>query len=634
MRIEGTIPAMFAARVSQSGDALALREFDPATGGFRRVMSWREWDRASRALAATLLLAGGTRGSTLAILAGNRVTWPLAELGGVMAGMVTVGVHPTASAAQLREVLRDSGTVTLVVHGAEQLAKARQATAEWERPLLIVVDGAAPLAEGGDPDAPLDAPLEATLDAAGAAVDGVAEGTLVRTVRWDDFVAHGARALPQVQALLEERAALTSADDVAMLVYTSGSTGVAKGARLSHRYVVESARSIRDTLGLGGDDSALSFLPFSHAGERIFGLYTRIACGMEATLVHDPAHLWAAGVAAAPTLFGGMPRFFEKVYEALRAARAEAGAVEAASWDRAVALGRERAALRQVGAPVPSGVESAWRDARAPIASVLDRHFGHRLRLATSGGAALPREVAEYLDACGLTVLGAYGQTEHLCAAFNRPERYRHDAVGPAMPGTTIRIAPDGEVQLRRSALTFSGYHGRPEETRAAFTDDGAWLRTGDLGALDSDGFLRITGRTKELIALSNGKKVAPLPLEARLCAGDFIAHALLHGEGRPYVVALLALRWPLVQRWARARGLPEARAELAAHPALREAVAEEVARANAEVSRPEQVRRFAILPHDLRVEDDELTPTHKLRRAVVAKRHEARLRALYEEGR
>lgn len=617
MRVEGTIPTMFAARVAQGGDALAMREFDPATGGFRRAMTWRDWERASRAVAAALLLAGGGRGSTLAILADNRLTWPLAELGGVLAGMVTVGIYPTASPAQVRELLRDAGAVALVVRGAEQLAKAREATTGWEGPLPIVADAAGPdrvpAPERGD--------------------RGEASG--VRVVGWDDFVAEGERALPRVEAALRDRAALTTADDIAMLVYTSGSTGVAKGARLSHRYVVESARSIRDTLGLGGDDSALSFLPFCHAGERIFGLYTRIACGMDATLVEDPSHVWAAGVAAAPTLFGGMPRFFEKVYEALHATRAEAGTQDAASWDRALALGRERSALRQVGAPVPSGLEAAWRAARAPIAPVLERHFGPRLRLATSGGAVLPREVAEYLDACGVTVLGAYGQTEHLCAAFNRPERYRHDAVGLPMPGTAMRIAPDGELLLRRSALTFSGYHGRPDETRAAFTADGAWLRTGDLGALDADGFLRITGRAKELIALSNGKKVAPLPLEARLSAGEggFIAHALLHGEGRAYVVALLALRWPLVLRWARERGLPEERELLAEHPALREAVAAEVARVNAEVSRPEQVRRFAILPHDLRVEDDELTPTHKLRRAVVAARHAALLRALYEEG-
>jgi len=229
-------------------------------------------------------------------------------------------------------------------------------------------------------------------------------------------------------------------------------------------------------------------------------------------------------------------------------------------------------------------------------------------------------------------VLGAYGQTEHLCAAFNRPGHYRHDSVGVAMPGTTIRIGDDGEVQLHRSALTFSGYHGRPEESRAAFTDDGEWLRTGDLGTLDADGFLRITGRIKELIALSNGKKVAPLPLEGRLCAGDFIAHAVVHGEGHPYLVALLALRWSLVERWQRSCGIVASRDDIVQHPALRAVLDAEVARANAEVSRPEQVRKYAVLAHDLTVDADEITATHKVRRAVVIDRYRPLLESLYLE--
>ncbi|HEX4936364.1 MAG TPA: AMP-binding protein, partial [Gemmatimonadaceae bacterium] len=389
---------------------------------------------------------------------------------------------------------------------------------------------------------------------------------------------------------------------------------------------------VRDTLQLTADDSSLSFLPYCHAGERLFGLYTRILCGMRATLVPDLSALWEAQRAANATLFGGMPRFFEKVYEGLLAARGELAGEDAARWDRAVARGRERGRLRQAGGSVPAALDASWCDDRAVIALVLARYFGTRLRLATSGGAALPLEVAEYLDACGVTVLGAYGQTEHLCAAFNRPERYRHDAVGVAMPGTTIRIGEDGEVQLQRSALTFSGYHRRPEASRAAFTDDGEWLRTGDLGTLDADGFLRITGRIKELIALSNGKKVAPAPLEARLASGDLIAHAVVHGEGRPYLVALLALRWPLVERWQQARGIVATRRELVSHPALLAALGEEVARANAAVSRPEQVRRFAVLPHDLTVEADELTATLKVRRAVVIDRHRPLLEALYTE--
>lgn len=609
MDVPPTIPMLFGERVALSGDALALTEWDGALAAPTRALSWGQWHARSLDLATALVAAGDEAGTSLGILAGNRLLWPLAEIGGALAGMVTVGIYPTASAAQVRELLLDAGIVTLLVDSMEQLQKVREATRDWPRTLLVVADVAADCLREG-------------------------EGT-VHEESWDRFVASGHELRLSDSVATSEvrrRAAAVTADDTAMLIYTSGSTGEPKGARLSHRCVVESARSVRDTLSLTADDSAVSFLPYCHAGERLFGLYTRILCGMPATLTPDIATLWDAHRVVQPTLFGGMPRFFEKVYEALLAVRGDLSPEDATRWDRAVANGRTRARLRQAGAPVAAALASQWDADRAVIAPALATHFGGRLRLATSGGATLPLNVAEYLDACGVTVLGAYGQTEHLCAAFNRPDRYRHDAVGLAMPGTAIRIADDGEVQLQRSALTFSGYHGRPEETRAAFTDDGVWLRTGDLGTLDDDGFLRITGRIKELIALSNGKKVAPLPLEARLVSGELIAHAVVYGEGRPYLVALLALRWSLVEQWQRARGIVATRRELVEHPALLAAVGEEVARANAAVSRPEQVRRFALLPHDLSVEAEELTSTLKVRRAVVTDRYRTPLETLYAE--
>ncbi|MBK6304251.1 MAG: AMP-binding protein [Gemmatimonadetes bacterium] len=480
----------------------------PATGELSRALTWRAWHTAALDVATACVAAGGARGASLAILAGNRLLWPLAELGGALAGMVTVGIYPTSAPSQVRALLQDAGVSLLVVDTAEQLAKVREATSGWSEPLLVIADVA-------------DARL---VPCRGA----------VREVSWTAFAA--GRHVPAGGAGAGgagcARGVAIGVDDIAMLIYTSGSTGEPKGARISQRCVIESARSVRDTLALTDEDSSLSFLPYCHAGERLFGLYTRILCGMSATLVGDPLEIWEAQVAAAPTLFGGMPRFFEKVYEALLAARSDAASDVATRWDRAIVAGRERSRLRQDGIARSGPAEAAWRLDLSVIRPTLDRHFGARLRLATSGGATLPLEVAEYLDACGVPVLGAYGQTEHLCAAFNRPGHYRHDSVGVAMPGTTIRIGDDGEVQLQRSALTFSGYHRRPEESRAAFTPDGEWLRTGDLGTLDADGFLRITGRIKELIALSNGKKVAPLPLEGRLCAGDFIAHAVVTARG------------------------------------------------------------------------------------------------------
>jgi long-chain acyl-CoA synthetase len=220
--------------------------------------------------------------------------------------------------------------------------------------------------------------------------------------------------------------------------------------------------------------------------------------------------------------------------------------------------------------------------------------------------------------------------SEHLCAAFNRPDRYAFDSAGLPMPGVELRIAEDGEILLRRGPLTFAGYHGRPEETRASFSADGEWLLTGDLGRLGEDGCLRVTGRKKELLALSTGKKVAPLPIEALLVCDALVGQAVLVGEGRKYVSALLVPRRPVVEAWARERGLDLPYAELLRHPDLLARVQRSVDSVNAGLSRTERIRRFLLLDRELSAERDELTPTLKVRRAVVMERYREQLDALY----
>jgi long-chain acyl-CoA synthetase len=362
---------------------------------------------------------------------------------------------------------------------------------------------------------------------------------------------------------------------------------------------------------------------------------------MEAGLVADHTLLWEATRDYRPTLFGGLPRFYEKSYEALQAEQRRAAGAERQAWDRTVELGLARSRLRQAQAPVPPELEEEWRRVGTPFFARAAERFGGRARRFTSGGAALPREVAEYLDALGIPVLGAYGLTEHLCVAMNRPGAYRFDSAGPPMPGTEIALAPDGEVMVRRGPLSFSGYRGRPEESAAAFTPDG-WLLTGDLGELGADGSLRITGRKKELIALSTGKKVAPLPIESALADEPWISQAMLYGEGRSFISALLALRPAMLAEWrgqgnghgnGEGNGHPASTGDGAGflrHPELLAQVQAAVDRVNAGLSRTEQVRRFLVLDRELSAEAGELTPTLKLRREAVTARFGAELDALY----
>lgn len=593
-----TAPALFFARAAELGDREALRQFDGPRAGER--LSWRDWADASRYFAAALVAAGHGPGEIAAIFAGNRALWPVSDIGVMSAGLVATGIYPTSASTQVRQLLADSGATVAVVDTAERLSRVLSERDALPMLRTIIVQD-------------LEKPAPA----------GV--------ISWDEWLARGAAAIAAgADAELNGRLAAARPDDTAALIYTSGSTGEPKGACISHRYLIASAESIRDTLDLGPGDSTLSYLPFCHAGERVFGLYTRVLCGMPAVLVEDHRLIWEAARTTAPTLFGGLPHFYEKVHAALQADREAASPAGRARWDDVLALGRQRSALRRRGAAVPVALDDEWLRRGEPLFAHVRDHFGGSLRLATSGGAALPTEVAEFLDAVGVTVLGAYGMTEHLCVAFHRPGAYAFEGVGPAMPGTELRVAEDGEVMIRRGALTFSGYFGRAEESRSAFSEDGEWLLTGDLGELDARRMLRITGRKKELIALSTGKKVAPLPVEACLAEDAWIAQAMLYGEGKKFISALIAPRRASIEEWARHRRDMHVDGDLLAIPEVAERIRAAVERVNATLSRTEQIRRYIVLDRELSLDEDELTPNLKIRRAVVAERFRERLDALY----
>ena len=538
-------------------------------------ITWGAWRDQVRALAIVLLDAGVAHGDRIAVLAGNRPVWPIADLAIQALGAVGVGIYPSSAPMQIDALLADSGARWLITDDAahgERLAELVHDTPPEMRVIEgIILDD---VISDGRSTARESWPLEA----------------------WSAVLQRGASRLtddPAAVARFEARLAEVTPDDLAALIYTSGSTGVPKGACITHRYLAASAESIRQVLALRPSDRGLSFLPYSHAAERIFGQCTRILVGMPAALIEDPADLFAVAAHFEPTLFGALPRIFERLYEA---------------------------------------AEVAERNGDDPQAAIA-RRIGTRVRLATSGGAALPVAVAERLDALGLRILGAYGQTEHLCVAMNRPVAPRFDTVGPPMPGTTLRIGDGGELLIARSALTFSGYWRRPEDTAAAFTDDGAWLRTGDQAELLADGALRITGRVKELIALSTGRKVAPLPIEAALTATPFIAHAVLHGEGRKYIVALLALRQAIVEQWAAGQGLDASWPALTSHPDVEAMIHAAVSSVNATLARTDRIQAVAIVADAFTPENGLLTPTLKVVRRAVETRYAEQFDALYRRG-
>lgn len=520
----------FVTRAQEAPDALAFAVYARGDTRASASMTWGAWYEASRALAVHLLHTGVAAGDRVAILAPNRPLWPIADLALQMIGAIGVGIFPGSAASQIEALIADSGA-RLTITADETVFDAMMANG---RALLATDDTS--------------------------------------------------------RDVLDARLSAVRLDDLAAIIYTSGSTGIPKGACLSHRYLAASAVSIVDVLGLTAADRVLSFLPFSHAAERVFGQCTRLLTGMSAALIEDPTDVFPVAADFEPTLLGGLPRIFERLHEA---------------------------------------VEVARRDGADPKAAIAAR-IGRHCRLATSGGAAMPVDVAEQLAELGLPIVGAYGQTEHLCIAMNRPSRVRFDTVGEPMPGTTVRIADDGELLVARGPLTFSGYWGKAEETRAAFTDDGAWLHTGDRAEQAPDGSLRITGRLKEILALSNGRKVAPAPIEAALNASPFIAHAVCHGEGRRFLSALLSPRQTVVEAWARREGIETPWPALLTHPQVQAVFTEAVSRVNRDLARTDRVQRFVVIEHELSVEDGTLTPTLKVMRHVIADRFAPLFDALY----
>jgi long-chain acyl-CoA synthetase len=590
------IYALFRERVAEYAgrDVFYVRR-----GGEWRGSSWEKFGEDAHDFASALLASGLTRGAAVCILMGNVPEWPVCDVGTIAAGGVGCGLYATSSAEQCRYIIEHSDAEFVVTETAAQLEKVLSASAELPKVKAFVV------------------------------LDQEAARCRERVVSYAEFLRRGAESRARVAEELRERAEGAKADDTAVMVYTSGTTGLPKGACLSHRYVVNSVESLRETVPVFDTDVAFSYLPYCHVAERISGLYNRLYAGAAAYFVDDLTKLGQYMLEVRPTVFASLPRFFEKIHARVMADLTNEPDEVRRRFQEAFETGRRVVRMRQAGEEVPAELLSEYEAHALPALARVKDYFGGRVRVATSGGAPLPLEVAEFFAAAGLPILQAYGLTENVCVAFNRADNYRFGTVGPPMPGCEVRIESDGEI-LVRSEMMFSGYYKEPEKTAEVMRD--GWLLTGDLGEQDADGFLKITGRKKELIVLSTGKKVAPSLVENMIKEHHLVSHAYVHGEGRSYLVALVTLNPAEAEEHARASGISYGDfRDLARAEEMRALVSEIIESANRRVSSSESVKRFRILERDFRPELDEVTPTMKLKREVVARNFEPALRGLYE---
>jgi long-chain acyl-CoA synthetase len=539
---------------------------------------WREvsWDAAAErvsALANGFLSLGVTKGDRVALVCRTRLEWTLTDYALATIGAVLIPVYPTSSDSEVAFVLGDSAAKVVVAENDEQLAKLHgQELPALER--VVGVDDAGP------------------------------DGTLA------DVEAAGWQFARERPDALAQAAAEVGPDDVLTFLYTSGTTGNPKGCVLTQRnYVamVESVVAVDDLFREG--EKALLFLPLAHNFARLIQ-FAGTAVGLTLAVCPDVRDVQNALAVVKPELFPSVPRVYEKVYTAVKGQIAESSGIKRRLGEWALRVGTS-------GARGPR----RWLADKLVLGKVRAR-MGGRLRLANSGGAPLARDIAEFFNACGVLILEGYGMTECTTAAtINRPDAYRFGTVGQALPGIELKLDEDGEVLIKGPTI-FGGYYGNPDATAEVLTEDG-WLRTGDIGTIDEAGYLTITDRKKDIIVTSGGKNIPPQVIENALKSSPYISQALVVGDNRPYIVALLTLDGE-----ATAALGPPGSADVRA--ALEQAV-EEV---NRELGRVEQVKKFAILPREFSIEDGEMTPTLKLKRRICIDHFAEEVEQLYAGGR
>ena len=557
----------------------------------RAGKSWRtytvkEFERATRETAARLAGAGIGPGDKVALFVENRPEWHVLDFACHLLGAASVPLYATLPANQVRFIVADSRAKMLVISGKERARTALDASSGLPGVRLLGVDR------------------------------GLADG----------LESVGELALPQRRAPAPPA---LSGSDLASLIYTSGTTGEPKGVMLSHRNFISQVNTVRNLFPITERDICMSFLPLSHVFERTVD-YVFFDRGSQINYVESIERVPAQLTEIRPTIMVSVPRLYERSYIKIISKVQQEGGAKKRLFEWALRVGREVRGSQWRGERASAFARGQFAVARSRVFSKVLERLGGRLRFSISGGAPLAREVAEFFDIIGLPILQGYGLTESSpVIAANRLEANRLGSVGQVLPGVEVRIAADGEI-LARGPNIMLGYWGHPEATAETVDGDG-WLHTGDVGYLDSDGYLFITDRKKDIIVTSGGKNVAPQPIEGRLGATPYISQAILVGDKFPYLTALIVPNFENLQAHFASKGVAGlGQEEIARHAETSELVGAAVKQVNADLATHERIRRFAVLSRELSLEEGEITPTQKVRRRVVAERYGALIEQMY----
>jgi long-chain acyl-CoA synthetase len=592
----GNVAVQFRERVTTSPHLEAYRY---PKGASWESVTWGETGQRVDRLAAGLIAVGVEHQQRVGIASSTRFEWILADLAIMCAGAATTTVYPTTISEDVAYILADSECRVVFAENDEQVAKLKEHKSELPHLAKVVV-------------------FE------GDAADGDWVITLAELERL------GEELLAENPSAVDDAIAKIEPDHLATLIYTSGTTGRPKGVRLRHSSWTYEGAAIQAQDILHEDDLQFLWLPMAHSFGKVL-LSTQLACGF-ATAVDGRVDKIIENLAVVrPTFMGAAPRIFEKAHGRIVTMQASEGGLKEKLFNQAFKVGLEVNRRRREGQPVPFLLAKQHALFDKLVFSKIRERFGGRVRFFISGAAALNKEIAEWFDAAGVTILEGYGLTETSAGSFvNHPQQYKIGTVGPVFPGSEVKLGENDEILIKGPGV-MDGYHNLPEETASSLTEDG-WLRTGDKGAIDAEGFLTITGRIKDLFKTSGGKYIAPSAIESRFKAVcPYASQFLVFGNDRNYCIALITLDPEAMEGWAAENGMEGASySEIVSSEKAQKMVGDYVEELNGKLNRWETIKKWELLDHDLTVESGELTPSMKVKRNVVEQNYKREIDALY----
>jgi long-chain acyl-CoA synthetase len=595
-----TVPALFWHRVQTRADKVAMREKDR---GIWKAYTWRDYGAKARAIGMGLISLGLQPGDCVAILSDNNKEWLFCDLAVLCAAGISTGIYPTDSPAQVEYLVNDCKAKFLFVENEEQLDKilaVRERTPHLKK--IVVFD-----------------------------MEGLREFKDSQVMPLTELSALGETYARDHAPEWEQRIAIPKSGDVAIIVYTSGTTGPSKGALLTHRNIIFQGGAFkRIDLAISETDEALNFLPLCHVAERFGGCYNHIASMHVVNFAEAPDTVPQNLREVSPHIFLAVPRVWEKLYSGITIALKEGTVPGRFTYQAAIGLGRRASAYELEGKPVPALLRAARAAGDWLVLKNIRTIMGlNRIRYAATGAAPISPDLISWYWALGIRMYEVYGQTENAgLATSNYPGHIKIGTIGVTAPGTELKLSEHGEILLRGPHI-FNGYLNKPEKTAEALRD--GWLHTGDVGLIDNQGYVRITDRMKDIIITAGGKNITPSEIENQLKFSPYISDAVVIGDKRSFLTCLVMIDHDNVVKFAQEHDVPfTSYASLCRAPEVIELIGKEVEAVNKKFARVETIKKFKLIDQMLTAEDEELTPTMKLKRGLVEKKYGGLIEGMY----